>query len=59
MAEHKKMVKSNDFNNRITMHVQKTAHTINWQKQGFLGGRTTGEEEGFLKKPLRSTREDR
>jgi len=31
------VVKNKDLNNGIAMHVQKTAHTINWQQLKILG----------------------
>ena len=34
MAEHKRVVKSKDPLNGIVVHVQKTAHNINWHKLG-------------------------
>ena len=36
MAEHKRAVKSKDPLNGITVHVQKTAHNINWQEARIL-----------------------
>ena len=36
MAEHKRAVKSKDPLNDIAMHVQKTAHNINWQEARIL-----------------------
>ena len=36
MAEHKRVVKSKDPLNGIAVHVQKTAHNINWQEARIL-----------------------
>ena len=36
MAEHKRAVESKDPLNGITVHVQKTAHNINWQEARIL-----------------------
>ena len=36
MAEHKRAVKSKDPPNGIAVHVQKTAHNINWQEARIL-----------------------
>ena len=36
MAEHKKAIKSKDPLNGIAVHVQKTAHNINWQEARIL-----------------------
>ena len=36
MAEHKRAVKSKDPLNGIAVHVQKTAHNINWQEARIL-----------------------
>ena len=37
MAEHRRAVKNKNPKNGIAMHVQKTAHTINWQEAMILG----------------------
>ena len=36
MAEHRRAVKNMDPKNGIAMHVQKTAHTIDWQEARIL-----------------------
>ena len=37
MAEHRRAVKNKDPKNGIAMHIQKAAHTINWQEAKILG----------------------
>ena len=37
MAENRKAVKSRDPKNGTAMHVQETAHTMNWQEARILG----------------------
>ena len=37
MTEHRKAVKSRDPKNGIAMHVQETAHSMNWQEARILG----------------------
>ena len=57
MAEHKRGVKSKDPLNGIAMHVQKTAHNINWQEARVLAREDIWGKEGSLR-PLRSSKED-
>ena len=49
MAEHRRAVKNKDPKNGIAMHVQRQRIPSTGRKQRSLGGRTIGEEEGFLK----------
>ena len=41
MAEYRRAVKNKDPKNGIAVHVQETAHTINWQEAKILGREDT------------------
>ena len=49
MAEHRRVVKNKDLKNGIAIHVQKTAHTINWQEAKFLGREDNWRRRRVLK----------